>query len=414
MAPSHASRLARRRYLRKLYVMERRFDVIVIGLGAMGAATLDQLARRGVRALGLEQFGVAHEQGSSGGDSRLIRKAYFEHPDYVPLLERAYANWEDLEARGGEPVLFRTGIVYIGSADGEVISGTRLSARTYGLACETLTSDALRRRTSVFRVPADAVALHEPDGGFVLSTRAIRLYCEQALRNGARIRAGDAVHDWRETADGVEVTTSSRTYRADRLVISAGSWSGTLMPPLASRLAVTRQTLFWLWPPAPERFVLDAFPCWGAEVPGLAGMLYGFPMLPASLAGTPGLKIAHHFPGERCEPGQARPAVAAEFEALRPALQQILDVDLGDVIATKVCMYTSTPDHHFVVDRYPGSERVVVACGFSGHGFKFASVIGEALADLALEGRSALPIEFLGLERFVRAMSGGAGRPSDA
>lgn len=388
-----------------LYWMERHFDVIVIGLGAMGAATLDQLARRGVRVLGLEQFGVAHEQGSSGGDSRLIRKAYFEHPDYVPLLERAYANWEDLEARTGERVLFRTGIVYLGSPDGEVIAGTRLSARTYGLLCETLTPDALRRRSPVLRAPAGAVALHEPDGGFVLSTRAIRLYCEQALRNDARIRAGEAVRAWRETADGVEVTTSSGSYRAPRLVVSAGSWSGALLPNLPAPLAVTRQTLFWLWPATPERFALDAFPCWGAEVPGFEGMLYGFPVLPASLGATPGLKIAHHFPGEPCTPGQARAAASSEFEALRPALEQVLDADLGDVIAAKVCMYTSTPDHHFVIDRYPGSERVVVACGFSGHGFKFASVIGEALADLALGGRTALPTDFLGLGRFTRPMS---------
>jgi sarcosine oxidase len=381
--------------------MWERFDVIVLGLGAMGAATLDHLARRGVRVLGLEQFGVAHEQGSSGGDSRLIRKAYFEHPDYVPLLERAYANWEELEVRTGERVLFRTGIVYLGSPDGEVIAGTRLSARTYGLPCETLTPDALRRRSPALRAPHGTVALHEPDGGFVLSTRAIRLFCEEALRRGARIRAGEAVRAWRETADGVEVTTSAGRYRADRLVISAGSWSGALLPNLPAPLAVTRQTLFWLWPATPERFALDAFPCWGAEVPGFAGMLYGFPMLPATLATTPGLKIAHHFPGEPCTPGQVRAVAVSEFEALRPALGQVFDADLGDVIAAKVCMYTSTPDHHFVIDRYPGSERVVVAAGFSGHGFKFASVIGEALADLALEGRTALPTGFLGLGRFM-------------
>jgi sarcosine oxidase len=380
--------------------MRPHFDVIVVGLGAMGAATLDQLARRGVRVLGLEQFGVAHEHGSSGGDSRLIRKAYFEHPNYVPLLERAYANWDDLEARTGERVLFRTGVVYLGLPESDVIAGSRRSARTYGLACDTLGPAALATRAPVLRVPPGAVALHEPEGGFVLSTRAIRLFCEEALRNGARIRAGEAVSAWRETADGIEVDTATETYRADRLVISAGSWTGALLQRIPVPLAVTRQTLFWLWPETPARFTLGALPCWGAEVPGFPGMLYGFPMLPATLAATPGLKIAHHHPGEPCAPGAARSASAREFEPLRPALSEVFDADLGTVIAAKVCTYTSSPDHHFVVDHYPGSARVAIACGFSGHGFKFASVIGEALADLATEGRSGLPIEFLGLGRF--------------
>jgi len=380
--------------------MSEHFDVIVIGLGAMGAATLDRLAQHGVRALGLEQFGIGHEHGSSGGDSRLIRKAYFEHPDYVPLLERAYVNWDDLEARTGVRVLFRTGIVYLGRADSEVIAGSRLSARTYGLACDTLTPQALQRRSAVLRIPADAEALYEPEGGFVLSTRAIRLFGEEALRHGAAVRAGETVQTWRETADGVEVRTTSGSYHADRLVVTAGSWSAALLPQLAVSLTVTRQTLFWLWPRKPEAFALDAFPCWGAEVPGYPGMLYGFPMLSAGIAGTPGLKIAHHHPGEPCAAGAARAPTAGEFEPLRPALEQIFDADLGAVIAAKSCMYTSTPDHHFVIDWYPGSSRVAVACGFSGHGFKFASVIGEALADLALEGRTALPIGFLGLARF--------------
>ena len=187
----------------------RHYDVIVIGLGAMGSAALDQLARRGAAVLGLERYGIPHEQGSSGGDTRLIRKAYFEHPDYVPLLQRAYSNWDDLEARSGERVLFRTGAVYIGRADSELISGTRESARRYALACDELTGQAVTRRWAPLHVPHGYDALHEPDGGFVLAGKSIRLHCESALRHGARVQAAEAVLEWRETAAGVDVVTAA-------------------------------------------------------------------------------------------------------------------------------------------------------------------------------------------------------------
>ncbi len=376
------------------------YDVIVLGLGAMGSSALDHLARRGVRVLGLERFGIPHEHGSSGGDTRLIRKAYFEHPDYVPLLHRAYANWADLEARCGAQVLHLTGTVYIGRPDCELLAGSRASAREHDLACEELTERDVARRWPVLRVPAGCEALHEPQAGFLLSGESIRLYCESAVRNRAQIRTGEPVLEWRETAAGIEVVTPMQTYRAARLVITAGSWAGALLPRLPTRLEVTRQALFWLWPTPTEPFQLATFPCWAAQVDGHAGLFYGVPMLPSGIGGQRGMKIAHHLAGPSAEPGRMTSVGAAEFDSIRAALASIFVPGLGPVVATKACMYTSTTDQHFIVDRYPDSERVMIACGFSGHGFKFASVIGEALADLSLDGRTALPIGFLSLDRF--------------
>ena len=376
------------------------YDVIVIGLGAMGSAALEQLARRGVRVLGLERFGIPHEQGSSGGDTRLIRKAYFEHPDYVPLLERAYANWAALEARTGEQVLHRTGAVYIGRPDCELVAGSLASAKLHGLACDALANEAVAERWTPLRVPDDCRALHERDGGFVLAGKSIRLFCEFALRHGAQVRAADGVLEWRETATGVEVVTATATYRAARLIVTVGSWAAGMLPRLPTTLAVTRQALFWVWPRESEAFGLDTFTCWAAQLDGYDGLFYGFPMLPARIGGQLGLKIAHHTRGETTQPGAQRPIDVTEFDVVREALGRVFAADLGPVVATKACMYTSSVDGHFIVDRYPGSDRVTIACGFSGHGFKFASVIGEALADMSIEGRTDLPIGFLGLQRF--------------
>jgi sarcosine oxidase len=375
------------------------FDTIVIGLGAMGSATLDQLARRGSRVLGIEQYGIPHDLGSSGGDTRLIRKAYYEHPDYVPLLARAYENWDDLGRRTGEQVLFRTGALYVGKPDSALITGSRTSARLHGLECPELDARGVSSRWP-FRVPNGYVSLHETDGGFVLAAKSIRLYCEQALVHGAEVRAAECVHTWRETRNGVEVSTSDATYRAQNLVVTAGSWASEMLPKLGTSLTVTRQLLFWLWPAHRERFVLERFPCWAAQLDGYDGLFYGFPMLPAAMGGQLGLKLAHHVTGQSIRPGEAKPAQVSEFVPVRKALKEVFAGELGPVVATKTCMYTSSVDQHFIVDRYPSSERVFVACGFSGHGFKFASVIGEVLADFATTGTTRLPVGFLSLARF--------------
>ncbi|GAB4515497.1 MAG: N-methyl-L-tryptophan oxidase [Haliangiales bacterium] len=377
--------------------------MIVLGVGAMGAATCHALAARGARVLGLERYDIPHGLGSSGGQTRLVRLAYYEHPHYVPLLQRAYAGWDALGEELGAPVLHRTGVVYFGRPDGDLIAGSLRAAHEHALPYEMLDAAAVQRRCGPFQVPDDYVALFEPDAGFVYSERAVAGFAEGALRRGAVIHGREPALAWRSDAAGVEVDTERATYRADQLVITAGAWTGALARELGVELTVTRQILAWVWPREPAHFALGRFPCWAAEPeePGRAGIYYGFPMLPE----RPGLKVGYHCPGPVVS-GEPDPPTLADEAEIRPALARLLPAADGALLSLRRCLYTLSPDHHFLVERHPGHERVTVGCGFSGHGFKFAPVIGLALADLATEGRSELPIEFLSRARL--AATGGA------
>ncbi len=371
------------------------YDVIVLGIGAMGAAALERLASRGARVLGIEQWTVPNSLGSSGGDTRLIRKAYFEHPDYVPLLERAYEGWRRLEASSGVDLLYPTGTVYVGPPDGPLVAGSRRAAEDHGLALELLSVDDVHERFPGFRIAQGSVAAFEPEAGFVLAGHGINAFAERAAAQGATLMTGTRVTGWRAAPDGVVVTTDAGPFQGDALVVAAGSWAPAVcqLPGLA--LNVTRQPLFWLWPDRSFDFRLGEFPCWALELAGHPGIYYGFPSaIPSTL--HPGVKFAHHTPGEACEPDGAKaPASEAEYQATLRSATSLLPGLRGSRVGTSICMYTNSRDGHFIVDRHPEHERVVLACGFSGHGFKFAPVMGELLADYALEGRSKLPADFL-------------------
>jgi sarcosine oxidase len=374
------------------------YDVIVVGVGAMGAAACMHLARRGVRVLGIERFDIPHELGSSGGDTRMIRLSYCEHPDYVPLLHRAYAAWDELSDAVGERVIERTGALYIGREDGELVGGSRRAAELHGIDHRMLTTRQ-RRRYEQFSIPSHFAVMFEPAGGFVRTVLAITAMAEIALVHGAELHVRETVRSWQTDAGGCEVETDRGRYRAESLVFTSGAWSGQLLSELGVALAVTRQPLLWLWPAQPEPFRMGKLPVWGIEddTPGFVGMYYGFPMLPGQL----GLKIALHAPGTDASPDSLdREPRAADLASIAPLLEKYLPGARGPCLRQKSCMYTSSPDGHFIVDRVPGHDNVVCAAGFSGHGFKFAPVIGEALADLVHHGRSALPIEFLSLRRF--------------
>ena len=374
------------------------FDVIVAGVGAMGSATLQQLTARGARVLGIERFGIAHAHGSSGGDTRLIRKAYFEHPDYVPLLARAYENWRALEAASGARLLFETGALYMGRPDGALLDGSRRSAALHGLRLETLTAAALRERFPQFRCPEGHAALFEPEAGFLLASHAIRASLAVAQASGARLITGERLLDWGASADGVWVRTNRDRYQAGRLVLTLGSWSAGLLRGLGFDLRVTRQPLYWVAAPEPAGYGLGALPAWALEDEGGPGLYYGFPALPAAHGVRPGIKFARHLPGPVVDPdAPMQPADRLAFQQALARVQRFLPALQGPWCGADVCKYTLSADEHFIVDLHPALRRVSFACGFSGHGFKFASVMGEALADLALEGRSALPIEFLSM-----------------
>jgi len=374
------------------------YDVIVVGLGAMGAATLHHLAARGVRALGIEQFGIAHGRGSSGGDTRLIRKAYFEHADYVPLLERAYTHWGELQQQVGQRLLYEVGTLYLGHPDGEVVAGSRRSAAEHGLALEEVDEPTLAAEFPQFRCPEGYVALLEPDAGFLLCEQAVRAHVEAALARGAGLLVGEPVTAWKAQPGGVEVVTRSNRHTAGALVLTAGSWSGRLLAELGMSLRVTRQPLFWVQPENPAAFSLGNSPCWAVQRHDRPGLFYGFPGLPGRLTAQLGAKLAHHTPGETVNPDQQlRPADDQELAPLLDALAPFIPGLSGPMTGSRACMYTLSADGHFIVDVHPQHRNVVFGCGFSGHGFKFAPVIGEALADLATTASSPLPIEFLRL-----------------
>jgi sarcosine oxidase len=376
-----------------------RFDVIVAGVGAMGSATVAQLARRGVRVLGLERSSVPNDSGSSGGFNRIIRLAYAEDPRYVPLLRRAYVAWRELEERSGERILVITGGVDAGAPDSETITGSLESCLIHDLPHDVLEARDLNRRYPGFALPDGMVGVVQPDAGFVFSERAIASYAGLAIDDGAEIHGHEPVVGWEPDRDGVVVRTSRAEYSAGRLVISAGAWIGSLMPPLASLFVPERQVLIWTQPRHPERYRVGAFPVFILEAP--EGRFYGFPR-----AGIPGFKIGrYHHRGQVVDPDIFDRTVVdeADEEALRAGIRAYLPDADGPTLSLRTCMFTNTTDEHFVIDRYPGVPQVIIASPCSGHGFKFASVIGEILADLAQDREPAFDLSMFRLDRFAPA-----------
>lgn len=372
------------------------FDVIVVGVGAMGASTCWSLARRGQRVLGLEQFEIPNTRGSSHGYSRITRTAYYEHADYVPLLQRAHALWSELEAESGEEVHHQVGGLYLGPVDGDIVGGSLRSARTHGLPHELLDRAELARAYPQFNVPDNWVGLLEPQAGLLLPELAISAFVSGALHKGAEIHGHEEVLAWQAGPAGVSVTTTRGTYHASRIVFTGGAWSTRLIRDLGVELIVTRQVLGWVWPKNPAPFALGRLPIW--MIDRLDGSVYyGFPMMTLG----PGLKVALHQPMQPTDPDHVERRVLPGDEAsFRDCLRRFLPGADGPVLAQRTCLYTNSPDGHFILDRHPQHERVLIAAGFSGHGFKFASVVGEALTELAITGKTPLPIEFLGLSRF--------------
>jgi len=375
---------------------EERATVIVVGLGIMGSATAWALARRGVRVVGLEQYAPFHALGSSHGKTRIIREAYFESPEYVPLVQRAYELWDELGERTGRRLLRVTGGVSIGRLDSQFIVGARESAQRHGLAHELLDAQEARKRFPVLALPDDFVALVEGRAGILFAEECWRAFCEDAVRHGAELRFGVRVHGFVPDGEGMTVETESGRLRADRVVVTAGPWSATLLADLGLPLEVRRVLVVHVQPDDPTRFRPEVLPIFIMDVP--EGEYYGFPFLTDQ-----GVKFGRHDDGEVCTPESVRRTVTDdEVRWMTGVLERYLPEAAREVLMTVTCLYTMTPDSHFVIDRHPEWPQVVFAAGFSGHGFKFASVMGEALADLALEGASRLPIGFLSFRRLAK------------
>ena len=374
----------------------RGFDVIVIGLGGMGSAAAYHLARRGRRVLGLEQFQPLHELGSSHGLTRIIRLAYHEDPSYVPLLRRAYELWHELETDAGEQLLITTGSLEGGPDDGTTFIGALEAARQHDIPHEVLDADELRLRYPAYAGFDDATrVVYQPDGAFLLAEPTMRAHHDGARRRGADLRFGEVVRSWEPAGDGVRVVTEAGTFEAERLVVCAGAWARTLVPSL-ERLAVPeRQVLAWLTPKRPELFEVDRFPVFLIDVE--EGSFYGFPLHDGH-----GFKFGkYHHRFEPIDPDDPDRSVHAEDEGLLRAFADRYFPDgAGPTEMLKACMFTNSPDEHFVLDRLPDAPQVAVFAGESGHGYKFCSVVGEVLADLVIDGATRHDIGLFRIDRF--------------
>ncbi|WP_158752237.1 N-methyl-L-tryptophan oxidase [Acidobacterium sp. S8] len=377
-------------------------DVIVIGLGAMGSAAAMQLAERGVRVMGVDQFTPPHSLGSSHGLSRMYRQAYWEDPRYVPLLLRAFDQWQELGRRTGETLLHVTGGLVIGSKSGELVNRSLESVRRFGLPHILMDSVDLKRRYPVLTVQEDTVALLEENAGYVVPEAAIEHQLRLARAAGADIHLEERVLGWQIDGDFVTVRTQVETYSAGHLVITAGPWAAEVITELKLSLRVTRQVLYWFEPRANAAAFNDGkLPVYLFEAQPGESMVYGFPLIgPVS----EGVKVALHGSTEICTAETIRREVDANDEQLiRKRLESTLPDLAGRLLHASTCLYTMTPDEHFILDRHPASERVTIAAGFSGHGFKFVPVIGEVLADFAMNGKTSWDLRLFALSRFHNA-----------
>lgn len=376
---------------------ERHFDAIVVGLGGMGSAAAYHLARRGVRVLGLDRFGPAHDRGSSHGGSRIIRQSYFEDPAYVPLLLRAYELWAELAERSGREVYRLTGGLFVGPPDCLTVAGSQRAATEWSLPHEMLDAAEIRRRFPTFTPGAGDVALYEANAGFARPELTVAAHLDLAAREGATLRFDEPVLEWSDGPRGVEVRTARGSYTAGQLVVCPGAWAPALLTELGIPITIERQVLYWL-DPVGGTAAFEDHPVYIDEN-ARGQQIYGFPAIDGPRGGV---KTAFFRKGRECTPETIdRTVTDREVDEMRERVTQLLPALSGPAVHTATCMYSNTPDEHFVITRPEGYANVTVACGFSGHGFKFVPVVGEVLADLAIDGVTHHPIGLFDPRRLV-------------
>lgn len=373
------------------------YDVIVAGVGAMGSAACWHLAKRGLKALGLERFDLGHAMGSSHGMTRIIRIAYFEGSHYVPIVRRAHELWAQTGAEAGMQLLHVTGSLDLAPKGSGEVEASLQSCLDHGLTHELLDGRDIARRFPAFQLPTDHVGLWQPDGGFVASEKAIYAHVGLAQSRGAEIRTNEPMLDWRPTADGgVEVRTARGVYSAGRLVITSGGWIADAVPAVAASVQTVRQAIGWFTTRRPALFAQGAFPVFILSVE--EGAFYGFPLYE-----HPGFKLGGpHFGREPMDPREDdRTPSPRQVRLIRECLKRYIPDAAGEPLTLKGCVYSVTPDEDFIIDAVPGAPQAVFASCCSGHGFKFASAIGEILADLSTSGRSAFDLAPFSLARFA-------------
>ncbi|MFN8574860.1 MAG: N-methyl-L-tryptophan oxidase [Gemmatimonadaceae bacterium] len=370
------------------------YDAIIIGIGGMGSAAAAHLAGRGKRVLGLEQFSLAHDLGSSHGLTRIIRLAYFEHPSYVPLLRRSFELWRDLERDTNTTLLHVTGGLDIGPEGGRIFEGSLRSCLEHALPHEVLSGSAVGDHFPALVVPDGMRAVYQPDAGFLEPERCVQAHVARARSLGANIREYEPVIAWEPTERGVQVITSHGTYEGAQLVMTAGPWAGALVPELAQHLTPERQVLGWFEVTNHDIFAPAKLPVFWIESD--VGAFYGFPEF-----AVPGLKLGrYHHLNERVVPDRIDRETHRRDEAtLRACVERYFPLANGKLLSSKVCMFTNTVDEHFIVDRHPNHSQVLLVSPCSGHGFKFCSVIGEVVADLVDADRTSHDISLFRLSR---------------
>jgi sarcosine oxidase len=372
------------------------YDVVVLGIGGVGSAALYQLAKRGVRVLGIDRFPPGHALGSSHGETRIIRQAYFEHSDYVPLALRAYELWHELEQRVNKQLFSQVGLLQVGPAEGHVVSGVLRSAKNHSLSVEQLDRQQLVQRFPGFHFPANAIGVFEKRAGYLRVEASVLAHAQAAVELGAQLSVGVTVQEINSESNGVKIVTSSGTIRANKIVVSPGPWASQILAFAQHKLQVRRKHVYWMSTASPQLHEQSGCPTFLFELPH--GVFYGFPV-----RDNLGLKVAEHTGGEVVPhpPSQAYTAFNnTDFQRVNTFLREFMPLVSETRLHHSTCYYTMTPDEHFLVDVQPENPRIAFAAGLSGHGFKFTPVLGEALADLALEGKTELPIGFLRWNRW--------------
>jgi sarcosine oxidase len=370
------------------------FDTVIVGLGAMGSAALYHLASRGVKVLGVDRFATPHIHGSTHGRTRIIREAYYEHPCYVPIVQRAYELWSELEGHIGEQLFVQTGGLMIGPPDGEIFAGALRSATEHGLAHTILEPADVHARFPGFRVPAGSMALHEPRAGLLFPEKCVEAHLALALRAGATIRTGITVAGW-NADDGVRIETDAGVLRAQTLILAAGPWLPALVPELELPLEVERQLFHWFEPASHKEW-------YDAGHSPITLIEYADNRFFATFPDVGhGVKAGIHHEGEVIEIDAPRaPASAAEGAEMQALLARYLPQAAGRILDRATCVYTNTPDHDFLLDRHPAHPNVIIASPCSGHGFKFSSAIGEILADMVTTGGTSFDLSPFAVSRF--------------
>jgi monomeric sarcosine oxidase len=376
-----------------------RYDAGIIGLGTMGSLTALALVKRGRKVIGFDSFGPPHDRGSHSGDTRIFRTAYAEHPNYVPLAVRAGELWDQLSEEFQSPLLSRTGMLTMGEASNSFLAGIRASAHIHRLPIETLSAVQIREHFPALAPSDEFVGILERTAGWIDVNEALQQVLTRARSLGAELEVQTPVSSWEFRKREFQVRTKTDSWRVEKLIVTAGPWAGSILKDLNLPLTVRRKVLAWFRPALPELFLPEALPVF-AFAPNL---FYGFPEIKHQ-----GVKVSEHA-GGRDVADLKKPADDPDETDLGPLIQaarRFLPGLVGydttkqpTLLKAKTCFYTMTPDEHFIIDQHPSYQNLWFAAGFSGHGFKFAPVVAQALSELALEGKTSLPVEFLRLKR---------------